>query len=398
MNDLVAVDQRRHAALTRELLDLRAVPSVIWHALGPVLEPELAQAPLDRAARAEHVRSSWTAPEDERVGPGRVWALGLVRGLAGGLPSRTSHAGKRRCFVTDRTTAVSPDARTAVVTDSTSYLPEELVAERDIHRVSLYVTLDGEQTAEREISADRYDDFYERLSRSEHGATTSQPSVGDFETVYEPLLAAGSEIVSIHLSAGISGTYESALQARQHLIDEGKGGERVHVEDSRTACGGTGLMCLAAAKASAEGASGTDALEAAQAARRSLKLWFAVDTLEYLRKGGRIGAAQALLGSALQIKPILTLGEEITPVERVRTRRRAIERLVDFAHERHGAGADAWVVQHIHDPETARELVERCRDVFGGEPVFVSEIGPVIGAHVGPGLLGFGGVKSEFLD
>ena len=121
-------------------------------------------------------------------------------------------------------------------------------------------------------------------------------------------------------------------------------------------------------------------------------MWFAIDTLEYLRKGGRIGAAQAWLGSALQIKPILTLGEEITPVERVRTRRRAFERMVDYARQRRDDGADGWVVQHIQDPETAQRLVEQCRELFGTEPIFVSEIGPVIGAHVGPGLIGTGGV------
>jgi DegV family protein with EDD domain len=292
---------------------------------------------------------------------------------------------------------VSPDAPTAVVTDSTVYLPEEIVAEHRIHRVSLYVSLDGDERPESEIAAAEYDDFFARLRASETGATTSQPSVGDFVAVYEPLLAEGSEIVSIHLSAGISGTCESALQARRRLIDEGKGGERIHVEDSRSACGGQGLMMMAAGRAAAQGASGEEALEAAREVRGSLKMWFAIDTLEYLRRGGRIGAAQALLGSALQIKPILTLEEEITPIERVRTRRRAIERLVDFAKERHEAGADHWVVQHIHDPETARGLVERCREVFGCDPVFVSEIGPVIGAHIGPGLLGFGGAKSDLL-
>ena len=97
-------------------------------------------------------------------------------------------------------------------------------------------------------------------------------------------------------------------------------------------------------------------------------MWFAIDTLEYLRKGGRIGAAQAWLGSALQIKPILTLEEEITPVERVRTRRRAFERMVEFARERKRAGAGAWVVQHIHDPDTARKLVDECRQIFGSRP------------------------------
>jgi DegV family protein with EDD domain len=284
---------------------------------------------------------------------------------------------------------------TAVVTDTTAYLPEELIAEHGIHRVSLYVTLDGEQRPESEIAAQAYDDFYERLRRSEQGATTSQPSVGDFSAVYEPLLAAGSDVVSIHISSGISGTCDSARQARQKLIDEGGGGERIAVIDSRSGCGGQGLMALVAARAAAAGVGGAEAAQAAERARESLKMWFAIDTLEYLRRGGRIGAAQALLGSALQIKPILTLEEEITPIERVRTRRRAFERMVEFAHERKQAGAGAWVVQHIHDPDGARRLVDECRQVFGSDPVFVSEIGPVIGAHVGPGLLGFGGMSSE---
>ena len=126
-------------------------------------------------------------------------------------------------------------------------------------------------------------------------------------------------------------------------------------------------------------------------------MWFAIDTLEYLRKGGRIGAAQAWLGSALQIKPILTLGEEITPIERVRTRRRALERLVEYQRQLHSNGADGWVVQHIQDHETARRLVEQGREIFGCEPAFVSEVGPVIGAHVGPGLIGTGGVPSSAL-
>ena len=289
-------------------------------------------------------------------------------------------------------------AKTAVVTDSTAYLPDDLCAEHGIQRVSLYVTLDDDQQRESEIAAERYDDFFDRLDRSETGATTSQPSVGDFIEVYEPLLADGKEVVSIHISAGISGTFESASQARQRLIDEDKGGERITVMDSASACGGQGVTVLAAAKAACRGASGEEALAAARKAREALKIWFVIDTLEYLRKGGRIGAAQALLGSALQIKPILTLEEEIRPIERVRTRRRAFERMVEFAHERKQAGATHWMVQHIHDPDTARRLVDECRQVFGTDPVLVSEIGPVIGAHIGPGLLGFGGLGAEFLD
>ncbi|HSI80907.1 MAG TPA: DegV family protein [Solirubrobacterales bacterium] len=288
-------------------------------------------------------------------------------------------------------------SRTEIVTDTTVYLPDEVAAEHRIHRVSLYVTLDGEQRPESEIRPADYGDFYARLRTSDDGATTSQPSVGDFVSAYEPLLADGAEIVSIHLSAAISGTCESARQARERLADEGRGGERIHVYDSRSACGGMAFSVLAAARAAAAGASGAEALAAAERARETLKIWFAVDTLEYLRKGGRIGAAQALLGSALQIKPILTLGEEIAPVERVRTRKRAFKRLVEYARERERDGAGTWIVQHIQDHERAEALVEQCRDVFGSDPVFVSEIGPVIGAHAGPGLLGVGGVETGLL-
>jgi len=283
------------------------------------------------------------------------------------------------------------------VTDTTAYLPDELIAEHAIHRVSLYVTLEGEQRPEIEIASEEYGEFYDRLRKSEEGATTSQPSVGDFVSVYEPLLAEGREVVSVHLSAGISGTCESAGQARQRLIDEGKGGERIRVYDSRSAAGGQGMVVLGAAKAGAGGAGGEEVVVAADRTRESLKMWFAIDTLEYLRKGGRIGAAQAFLGSALQIKPILPLEEEITPVERVRTRRRAFERMVDYARARHEDGADAWVVQHIRDHEAARHLVEECRQIYGSDPVFVSEVGPVLGTHVGPGLLGVGGVPAEML-
>ena len=127
-------------------------------------------------------------------------------------------------------------------------------------------------------------------------------------------------------------------------------------------------------------------------------MWFAIDTLEYLRRGGRIAGAQAWLGAALKIKPILTVEAEITPVERVRTRARSIERLRDYARQRHESGADAWVVQHIQDHETADALVDDGREIFGCEPVFVSEIGAVLGAHVGPGLLGVGSVPTSLVE
>ncbi len=291
---------------------------------------------------------------------------------------------------------MTPTAPTAVVCDSTAYLPRDLIEERGIQVVSLYVSIDGEQQRETEI--EDYSGFFERLRASEGGATTSQPSIGDFVTVYEPLLDAGREIVSVHISAGISGTCEAANQARQRLIDEGKGGERITVFDSRSAAGGMGLCALGAAAAAASGGNAEAVIARAQQTREELKMWFAIDTLEYLRRGGRIGGASAFIGSALKIKPILTLEEEITPVERVRTRARSIERLRDYARERHDSGLDAWVVQHIQDDETAAGLVDDGREIFGCEPAFVSEIGAVLGAHVGPGLLGIGSVSKSVLS
>jgi DegV family protein with EDD domain len=291
---------------------------------------------------------------------------------------------------------LSSSSPTAVVCDTTAYLPSELVAAEEIHAVSLYVAVDDHQEPEAEIVD--YAAFYERLRASEGGATTSQPSVGDFVAVYEPLLDEGREIVSIHISSGISGTLEAAGQARERLIAEGRGGERIHLFDSRSACGGMGYSVLAAAAAARAGGDGAAVLARAERAREELKMWFAIDTLEYLRRGGRIGGARAWIGSALKIKPILTLEEEITPVERVRTRARSIERLRDYARQRHESGLDAWVIQHIQDLETANALADDCREIFGCEPVYISEIGPVIGAHVGPGLIGVGSVSKEVLS
>jgi DegV family protein with EDD domain len=290
---------------------------------------------------------------------------------------------------------LNASAQTAVVCDSTAYLPTELAAERGIEVISLYVSVDDDQRREADITD--YAAFYEQLRASQSGATTSQPSIGDFLAVYEPLLEAGREIVSIHISAGISGTFEAAGQARERLIEEGKGGERIRVVDSRSAAGGMGLCALGAAVAASAGGDGEAAVARAEETRQSLKMWFAIDTLEYLRRGGRIGGARAWIGSALKIKPILTLEEEITPIERVRTRARSLERLRDYARQRHDSGADGWVVQHIQDDATAQALIEDCYEIFGCGPVFTSEIGAVLGAHVGPGLLGVGSVRTDLV-
>ena len=283
----------------------------------------------------------------------------------------------------------------AVVTDSTHYLPADLVAERGLHEVSLYVKLNGTLRRERDMTD--LPAFWEVMRSGAELPTTSQPSIGDFVACYEPLLQAGDDIVSIHLSGGISGTYDSALQARAQLAEAGFDG-RIEVLDSRTVCGGLGLELLATAARAQSGASLQEVVAHAHAARASLRIWFALDTLEYLRRGGRIGGAQAWLGGALKIKPILSLESQIEPVERVRTWGRAFERMVEYMRTLHADGADAWVIQHIQAPGEAQRLVERGRDVFGCEPRFVSEVGPVIGAHAGPGMIGVGGLSPALLD
>jgi DegV family protein with EDD domain len=283
----------------------------------------------------------------------------------------------------------------AVVTDTTHYMPRSLIEQLGVHEVSLYVTFEGETRREADIVD--LADFYTRLSSSSEMPGTSQPSVGDFLTVYEPLLAGGADIVSIHLSAGISGTFAAAEQARAQLVEGGIAPERIVVLDSATACAGLGMMVIAADSAVRAGATAAEAADAARELRRELKVWFAVDTLEFLRRGGRVGGAQAWLGTTLKIKPILSIESEILPIERVRTSGRAFDRLVDYLQARREDGCDTFFVQHIHAAGEAARMVEHGREIYGSDPEFVSEIGPVIGAHVGPGLMGVSGIKRRLL-
>jgi DegV family protein with EDD domain len=282
----------------------------------------------------------------------------------------------------------------AIASDSTHYLPRGLADEQGVHQVSLYVGWHGEPV--RELDMEDFGPFYARLREDPELPTTSQPSIGDFLAVWEPLIEQGDDVVSIHLAGGISGTAEAARQAQSMLAERGLG-ERVAVIDGETACGGLGMLVLAAASAARAGGDLASVVERVREARRVLRIWFCIDTLEYLRRGGRVGKAQAWLGGTLKIKPILSLEYEIVPVERVRTAGRAFERMVRYAQELHDAGADGWVVQHIQAPEQAGRLIERCREIFDSEPVFTSEVGPVIGTYTGPGLIGVGAIPRALM-
>lgn len=285
-----------------------------------------------------------------------------------------------------------PAPQVAVVTDTTHYMPREMARERGIEQVSLYVNQGGVIT--READMPDFEAFYDGLRTSAELPTTSQPSVGDFLAVYEPLVAAGRDIVSIHISGGLSGTVESARLAAAELGAQ----RRVEVVDSLLTAGALGLVVLAAQGAADSGAGVEQVAARAHEAMGSLEAWFSLDTLEFVHRGGRIGRAQAWIGSALSVKPILSFAEgTLMPVERVRTRRRARERMVEYLRAREADGATAYIVQHAQAPDVAAQIVASGHEIFGHEPVFVTELGPVIGTYSGPGMLGISAIPPALL-
>jgi DegV family protein with EDD domain len=281
----------------------------------------------------------------------------------------------------------------AVVTDSTAYLPAPLAADLGVTVVPLQVVVGGVSRPEdigsgTEITFDA-DDVVAAL-RANKTVTTSRPSPQVFVDTYRRLRARGhSAVVSVHLSGDISGTVAAARLAAAEL---GTDGPAVEVVDSRSLGMGLGFGVQAAVAAAAAG-KGLD--EVARAAyRRSLNssIYIYVDTLEFLRRGGRIGAATAWLGSALTIKPVLSLADgRLEPLERVRTTQRALTRLVELAvAEADGDRAGTRVaVHHLSAPDRADEVAGRLLESLPGlGEIEVTEVGPVIGAHVGPGAVG----------
>lgn len=289
------------------------------------------------------------------------------------------------------------EAGVTVVTDTTAYVPADLVRRVGLRLVSVYYTFPGEEPR-REIDDDDWDRFYERLRTADPLPATSPPTVEDFVAVYEPLLAGGGSVVSIHVSSGLSETCAVARRAAAALAEDGRGGERVDVVDSATVAGMLGLVAVAGARAAAAGRSAHEVAELVRQARVEARTWFLVDTLEYLKRGGRIGGAVAWIGSTLNIKPLLTVQSEVQTVERIRSRSRGVERLVELGRQLRASGAGAWVVQHIQAREDADALAERLREVFWRPPEFVAEVGPAVGIHAGPGVLGVGGMPLRFFE
>ena len=271
---------------------------------------------------------------------------------------------------------------TKIVTDSTVYLPQEILTRYDIRVVPLKV-LFGKHVYKDGIDLTN-EEFYQMLAEAPQLPTTSQPSAGEFEDVYAELTAQGHEIVSVHISGKLSGTVESAHAAAKQLPDA-----QIHIVDSLSAAFGLAVMVIESAQAASEGYDSTHIVRRLEQMVRDLTMLFVVDTLEYLEKGGRIGTARAMLGTLLKIKPVLKLEDGlIVPVSSVRTKRKAIMFMLDQIGETIGDRRVHLAVAHAQVPEEMEELLDMVEERLDYSDIFISEIGPVIGTHTGPGVLG----------
>ncbi|MGY1707019.1 DegV family protein [Geodermatophilus sp. SYSU D00697] len=272
----------------------------------------------------------------------------------------------------------------AVVTDSTAYLPPRLVEQYSVEVVPLYVVMAGHSGQEgSEIGPA---DVARALGVRGQTVSTSRPTPGDFVSAYRRRLAEGADrIVSIHLSAELSGTVDAARLAATQV-----GEHIVTVVDSRSAAMGSGFAVVAAARAAAAGEDAGIVAARARETAAATRTLFVVDTLEHLRRGGRIGAAASMIGTALAVKPVLHVAEgRVVPLEKVRTSARALSRLVQRGVEAADNGPVSVAVHHLAAPERAERLAAELEDRLPGlRELYVSELGAAIGAHVGPGAVG----------
>ena len=281
------------------------------------------------------------------------------------------------------------DSKVAIVTDSTADLPSQLVKARGINIVPLTLNFEGRSLLD---GVDiRPSEFYRKLPNATTHPTTSQPAPGRFAETYAELLSDHSDVVSIHISEKLSGTYASAVQGAE-MTDP----KRVVVIDSQLVSMSLGLLTLAAADVAARGADAKTVAEKVAAMRDDVQTYFSVATLEFLRRGGRIGRASALLGSVLQVKPVLCIRDGlVTPLERVRTFDRALNRIVELTREVDRGKGLCVIVGHA-DAEADAERVARELDPIA-ETLMIQPLGPVVGAHAGPGVVGVGCYPADVL-
>jgi len=274
-------------------------------------------------------------------------------------------------------------SKVAIVTDSTSYIPKELVKKYNI-AVAPQILIWGGETFEDGVDI-QPEEFYNRLKKASVMPTTSQVTIAAFHQIFQQLVDEGCEVLAVLISKLVSGTIDSAIQARDMLP-----GAPIEIVDSRSTAMALGFQVLSVARLLEQGASMAEAKALAEKSIEHVGVVFAVDTLEFLHRGGRIGGGQRFLGSALNIKPILELtGGRVEAVERVRTRRKSLLRLVEIVEERIGGRKPVRLASlHANAPEEAREILEIANQRIGAIETVFSEVSPVVGTHAGPGTVG----------
>ena len=277
--------------------------------------------------------------------------------------------------------------KTAIVTDSTAYLSSQTLKELAIRMIPLTVTLDGEAFDEEiDISST---DFYDKVRGNGPLPKSSQPPIGKFVELFESLAEENDAVISIHLSSGISGTYAGAIQAGK-MVD----GPEVHAFDSEVSCYMQGFYAIRAAELANEGVAPSAIIDELNTMKTTMRAYFMVDDLTHLQRGGRLSSAQALIGGLLQIKPILHFQEKvIMPFEKVRTRKRAMQRIVDMLEEDAAKMPLDVAIIHGNCPDRAEEWRAELSAKLPSVHFTVSHFGPVIGTHLGEGAMGLGWVK-----
>jgi DegV family protein with EDD domain len=274
-------------------------------------------------------------------------------------------------------------SKVAIVTDSTAYLPAELVNQYHL-TIAPQILIWGGETFRDGVDIQPAE-FYTRLKKASVMPTTSQVTIASFEEIFQRLLGEGYDVLALLISKLISGTIDSALQAREMFP-----GARIEIWDTRSTAMAMGFQVLSVARLAEQGASLAECKALAEKASEHTGVVFAVDTLEFLHRGGRIGGGTRFLGSALNIKPILELtGGRVEAVERVRTRKKSLLRLVEIVEERiRDRKPIRLATLHANAPEEAREVLEIANQRIGAIESVFSEVSPVVGTHAGPGVVG----------
>lgn len=276
-------------------------------------------------------------------------------------------------------------SKVAIVTDSTAYLPNNLLKQYSIS-VTPQILIWGDETFQDGVDI-QPDEFYRKLETAKAMPSTSQVAIVTMKATFENLLASGYDVLGIFISAKLSGTMQSALQAREMLP---KAAPNIAVLDSNSTSMAMGFHVLTAARAAQAGANLAECLKLAEEAQMHTGVFFVVDTLEFLRRGGRIGGAQAMLGSALNLKPLLELRDgRIESIEKVRTKSRAINRMIELIVERTaGRNPVRLATLHANAEAEAKSALEAAAAKLNPVEQILASVSPVIGSHAGPGTVG----------